>query len=71
MGRRYRAERRLGQMMEEQPKAPNASQLPKRGNQHTGVEVVDLGFSDNPKPMSLAAAGIDKNLAHRARKLAA
>jgi hypothetical protein len=57
------AERRLGQMMKEQKKTVglNSGGRPK------------TGLSDNPvsfKP-TLAEAGIDKNLAHRARGLAA
>jgi hypothetical protein len=48
-----RAERRLGQMMAEQPKAQ--------------PEQSASGFQTNPLgPMTLAQAGIDKNLAHRA-----
>lgn len=60
---RLRAERRLGQMMEEQPKAQPSDYS---GNQYTGKLV---RVSGKPKP-TLASAGIDKNLAHRARTLA-
>jgi hypothetical protein len=61
---RLRAERRLGEMMADQPKAP-AGRPPKE----------EIGFSENPifspeKSMTLADAGIDKNLAHRARTAA-
>lgn len=54
---RFRAERRLGQMMEEQPRATG------------GQPYQSTGFSNNPvgKPIPLAQAGIGKNLAHRAR----
>jgi hypothetical protein len=31
------------------------------------VEVIDLGVSETPKPLTLAQAGIDKNLAKRAQ----
>jgi len=57
---RLRAERRLGEMMAEQPK-----QISPGTNQYSGrvMKKPDL-------PMTLAQAGIDKNLANRARKLA-
>jgi hypothetical protein len=48
---RLRSEKRVGEMMAEQPKAP-AGRKPK------------IGFSENP--ISLDDAGIDKNLANRA-----
>lgn len=57
---RLRAERRVGQMMAEQPKAkpPGLNQYPDR-------------VSEKPDaPATLAEAGIDKNLANRARKFA-
>ena len=57
---RLRAERRLGEMMEAQPKAKGGADrgVGRRGN---------AGFS---KPrITLAEAGIDKNLAKRARRL--
>jgi hypothetical protein len=58
---RMEAERRLGQMMQAQPKATG------------GQPYQSTGLSENPvrKPITLAEAGIDKNLAHRARGLAA
>jgi hypothetical protein len=51
---RFRAERKLGEMMREQPKAP-AGRPPKK-----------IGVSETPisaKPITLLQAGIDKNLA--------
>jgi hypothetical protein len=60
---RIRAERRLGEMLGEQPKATASG-----SNQHRKVERVLA------KPAPLATyeeAGIDKNLAHRARQAAA
>jgi hypothetical protein len=61
---RLRDERRLGEMMAEQPKAT--------GGEHGGRAKVD-GFRENPSnpTPTLAQAGIDKNLANRARKAAA
>lgn len=58
---RFRGERRLGELMAAQREAG----LLKAGNPN--------GFSENPlgKPVTLAEAGIDKNLADRARKFAA
>jgi N6-adenosine-specific RNA methylase IME4 len=56
---RLRAEKRVGEMMEAQPKAkpPGANQYVDR-------------VSEKPEaPATLAEAGIDKNLANRARKL--
>jgi N6-adenosine-specific RNA methylase IME4 len=58
---RIRAERRLGEMMAEQPKAKGAIEP---GTNRGTTWVAE-------KPASLASAGIDKNLAHRARTLAA
>src|SRR5258708_24220016 len=60
---RRRAERRLGELMREQPKAK-----PSGSNQHRKVDRV----SEKPEaPTTLVQAGIDKNLANRARKAAA
>lgn len=62
MAIRFRAERRLGELMAAQRDAG----LLKVGNPN--------GFEENPfedKPITLAEAGIDKNLADRARKYAA
>jgi N6-adenosine-specific RNA methylase IME4 len=61
---RQRAERRLGEMMREQPKAP-----PGRPIETGEYSTKEIGLSENP--ISYASAGIDKNLAHRARTLAA
>jgi hypothetical protein len=56
---RLRAERRLGEMMREMEKATG------------GQPYQSTGLSKNPVGSStLAAQGIDKNLAHRARKMA-
>ena len=54
---RLHVERRLGEMMAEQEKAKG------------GWSIESCGFSNNPqdKIVILAQAGIDKNLAHRAR----
>jgi hypothetical protein len=52
---RLRAERRLGEMMAEQPKAQGGEQY---HSEPTGI-------SGNPVP-TLASQGIDKNLANRA-----
>ncbi len=57
------AERRLGKMMKEQKKTVG---LNRGGRPKTGLSENPLSF----KP-TLAEAGIDKNLAHRARSLAA
>jgi hypothetical protein len=57
------AERRLGQMMKEQKKIIG---LNRGGRPKTGLSENPVSF----KP-TLAEAGIDKNLAHRARSLAA
>jgi hypothetical protein len=67
---RMMAERRIGQMMQEQKKTVGLNTgTAGRGRARKG------GFSKNPpkedaRP-TLAEAGIDKNLAHRARKAAA
>jgi N6-adenosine-specific RNA methylase IME4 len=58
---RLRSERRLGEMMQAQPKARGAIE---RGTKRGTTR-------DILKPAWLAEAGIDKNLADRARKLAA
>ena len=59
---RVRAERRIGEMMEAQPKANGAKGIgPIAGYGKTRNQ------DDTP---TLAQAGIDKNLAHRARKYA-
>ena len=58
---RLRAERRLGELIAEQPKA-NGAREPHTNRGTTRVA---------SKPASLAAQGIDKNLAHRARQAAA
>jgi hypothetical protein len=44
--------------MEEQPKAPSARDM--SGNRYTGKELVKV--SGEPPPMTLASAGIDKNI---------
>jgi hypothetical protein len=62
---RLNAERRLGEMMAEQKETVG---LAKAGRPR------EIGLRENPissGPPTLAEAGIDKNLAHRARKLAA
>jgi hypothetical protein len=61
---RLRAERRLGEMMKEQPKAS--------GGEHGGRKPKD-GIRKNPSnaKATLSEAGIDKNLANRSRKAAA
>jgi len=61
---RIRAERRIGEMMAAQREA---------GLLTAGNPNLSNGFDRNPldKPITLAEAGIDKNLADRARKLAA
>jgi hypothetical protein len=63
---RLRAERRLGEMMIEQPKAKGGTEpgVGRRGNAGLQETRIDA-------PITLAQAGIDKNLAHRARKAAA
>lgn len=58
---RMRAERRCGEMMAEQPKAKGG------GDQKSDHRV----FEKPGDPITLARAGIDKNLAHRARTFAA
>lgn len=57
---RMRAERRLGEMMRDQPKDHGG------GDTSTGVRKTPV-----QSPIKFAEAGIDKNLAKRARKLAA
>lgn len=61
---RFRAERRIGELMAGQREA---------GMLSAGNPTFGNGFNDNPleKPITLAEAGIDKNLADRARKFAA
>lgn len=66
---RIRAERRLGELMQEQDDAVGLS---KGGRPKTGL--VSNPVSPDPKPApvpTLAEAGIDKNLAQRARTYAA
>lgn len=64
---RFRAERRLGELMAAQRQAGEL----KRGNPE-GFSAAN-GLDKNPlvKPITLSEAGIDKNLADRARKYAA
>jgi hypothetical protein len=53
---RFRAERRLGEMMRDQPKAKN----------NIEYRWQDTGIPETPVlPVTLAEAGIDKNLAKR------
>lgn len=61
---RIRAERRVGELMQAQKETVGLSQ---------GGRPEKTGSNSNPvsKPATLAEAGIDKNLADRARKLAA
>ncbi len=61
---RFRAERRVGEMMAEQRRSEGLSE---------GGRPTKTGFQKNPvsSKATLAEAGIDKNLADRARKLAA
>lgn len=61
---RFRAERALGEMMAAQRDA---------GHMAPAGRPKEIGFEENPiiKPPTLAEAGIDKNLADRARKFAA
>jgi hypothetical protein len=56
-------ERRLGEMMAAEAKAPSARDM--KGNQYTGKELMKV--SEKPPP-TLAEVDIDKNLAHRADK---
>jgi phage N-6-adenine-methyltransferase len=65
MAIRFRAERRLGEMM--------AAQRETVGFSAGGRPSEKTGFHENPvlQPITLAEAGIDKNLADRARKYAA
>jgi phage N-6-adenine-methyltransferase len=62
---RLRAERRLGELMSEMPKAKGNREPGTGSNQHKQARV-----SEKPTP-TLADQGIDKNLADRARKAAA
>jgi len=67
---RFRGERRLGELMAMQRDAGMLS----RGTAGTGNDNVTGGLRENPPadaPITLAEAGIDKNLADRARKFAA
>jgi hypothetical protein len=61
---RVRAERRLGEMMAEQPKAKGGGDR-KSEEYHRG-----LADPSDTEPVTLGQAGIDKNLAKRARALA-
>lgn len=63
MGIRFRAERRLGELM--------ADQRESVGLAPAGRPKIGLGENPISKPITLADAGIDKNLADRARKYAA
>jgi hypothetical protein len=63
---RKRAERRLGEMMAAQPKDKGGGD--QGSNQHTSWHRVNE--KPSASPATLAEAGIDKNLAHRARKAA-
>jgi hypothetical protein len=62
---RKRAERRLGEMMAAQPKSKGQGQRGDDGQFHQRVFEKPAG-----DPATLVDAGIDKNLAHRARKAA-
>jgi len=64
---RIRAERRIGELMAAQKEAG----LINRGAQGTGSNQHEVRVSAQPAPPTLAEVGIDKNLADRARKLAA
>jgi hypothetical protein len=61
---RIRAERRLGELMEAQKQTVGLA----KGQLSRGLE---LNPRENSDPPTLAEAGIDKNLAHRARTYAA
>jgi hypothetical protein len=63
---RKRAERRLGEMMAAQPKDKGGGD--QGSNQHTSWHRVNE--KPSASPATLAEAGIDKNLAKRARKAA-
>lgn len=65
---RIRAERRIGELMEAQREAGlmATGAMGTGSNQHQQVRV-----ADKPAPITLSEAGIDKNLADRARKYAA
>jgi hypothetical protein len=64
---RIRGERRLGELMELQRKTG----LMSKGAQGTGSNQHVVRVANEPAPPTLAEAGIDKNLADRARKFAA
>lgn len=59
---RFRAERRIGELMEAQREA---------GLMATGGDAMKARVGIKPEATTLAEAGIDKNLAHRARSYAA
>ncbi len=67
---RIRAERRIGELMKAQK---DAGQMATGTQGQLNGKDASGGFVVNPpeKPITLAEAGIDKNLANRARKLAA
>jgi len=64
---RMRATRRLGEMMAQQPKAPNAGEQRKQGILGNQYQPSDTGLEKTH--ITLNEAGIDKNLAHQARTL--
>lgn len=64
---RFRAERRLGELIARQREAGLLS----RGAKATGSNQHQVRVASGPAPISLAEAGIDKHLADRARKYAA
>lgn len=66
---RLRAERRLGEMMKATPPAPNAGQQRAQGTLGNQYKSSDKGFQKTH--ISQVEAGIDKNLANRARKAVA
>lgn len=66
---RIRAERRLGEMIREQKEAGMMANGAPKGNQNAAKQRVVGKPIDSP--ITLAEVGIDKNLADRARKLAA
>jgi hypothetical protein len=65
---RIRAERRLGELMQAQADTVGVNT---GGRPKTGLEKNPVSTRVAEKPASLAEAGIDKNLAHRARTYAA
>lgn len=65
---RIRAERRLGELMAAQAETVGVH---RGGRPETGFKSNPVSMGGAEKPASLAEAGIDKNLAHRARTLAA